>query len=135
MLAVALPEISEDSKVWTVRIRPGIQFGPDAAFAGKSRELTADDLVYSLKRFLDPSLRRGGARLVTDLIVGARAIVDAAKATGGKFNYEREMPGLRALDRHTLQLHLAKAAGTHRFLLVASEFFFPAIATCFRGFG
>lgn len=113
LLAVALPEITEDGKTWTIRIRPGIQFGPDPAFAGKSRELTADDVVFSLKRFLDPSLRRGGSRLVTDLIVGARAIVDAAKATGGKFDYEREMPGLRALDRHTLQLQLTEANYTN----------------------
>ena len=109
VLAAALPEITEDGKVWTIRIRPGIQFGPDAAFAGKSRELTADDVVYSLKRFLDPNLRRGGARLISDLIVGARAIVDAAKAPSGKFDYEREMPGLRALDRHTVQLQLTEA--------------------------
>src|SRR5689334_1305255 len=42
LLAAALPEITGDGKVWTIRIRPGIQFTPDPAFAGKSRELTAD---------------------------------------------------------------------------------------------
>ena len=106
LVAAALPEITGDGKLWTIRIRPGIQFTSDPAFADKSRELTADDVVYSLKRWLDPSLRRGGSQVMTDLLVGAREIIDAAKATGGKFDYEREMPGLRALDRHTLQLRL-----------------------------
>ena len=87
-------------------MRPGIHFTDDPAFAGKRRELTAADIVYSLKRLLDPNLHRGGAQIITDLVVGARAIVDAAKKPGAKFDYDRPMAGLRALDRYTLQLTL-----------------------------
>ena len=84
LAAVALPEITGGGKVWTIRMRPGIHFTDDPAFAGKRRELTAADIVYSLKRLLDPNLHRGGAQIITDLVVGARAIVDAAQEARGE---------------------------------------------------
>ena len=61
LAAAALPEISGDGTIWTIRLKPGIYFTADPAFNGKPRELTAADYVYSLKRWLDPNLRRGGA--------------------------------------------------------------------------
>jgi ABC-type transport system substrate-binding protein len=54
--AVALPEISDDFKTFTFRIRPGIFFADDPVFGGKPRELVAQDYVYSVKRFYDPRL-------------------------------------------------------------------------------
>ncbi len=108
LAAAALPEITGDGTIWTIRLKPGIYFTADPAFNGKPRELTAADYVYSLKRWLDPNLRRGGAPITTDLIVGARAIVDAATRSGGKFDYDRPVEGLRALDRYTLQLKLTQ---------------------------
>ena len=103
LTAAALPEIVDGGTTWTIRLKPGIFFTDDPAFHGKSRELVADDYVYSLKRVLDPNLRRGGAPITTDLIVGARRVVDAARANG-KFDYDQSIDGLRALDRYTLQL-------------------------------
>jgi len=100
------PVITDDGRTWTIRIKPGILFTDDPAFGGRRRELVADDYVYSLKRWIDPNLRRGGSAVFTDLIVGARAIVDAAARPGAKFDYDQPIEGLRALDRHTLQLRL-----------------------------
>src|SRR5256885_12987651 len=37
-VAAAMPEVSADGKVWTVRIKPGIYFADDLAFKGKKRE-------------------------------------------------------------------------------------------------
>jgi ABC-type transport system substrate-binding protein len=45
-IAIGMPEISADGRVWTIRIRPGIYFADDPAFGGKKRELTAADFVY-----------------------------------------------------------------------------------------
>ena len=104
--AVALPEITDGGRTWTIRVKPGIHFTDDPAFRGKPREVTADDFVYSLKRWLDPNLRRGGDPIVTDLIVGAREIVDAARKGGAKLDYDRPIAGLRALDRYSVQLKL-----------------------------
>jgi len=104
--AAALPEIADGGRTWTIRVKPGIRFTDDPAFRGKPREVTADDWVYSLKRWLDPNLRRGGDPIVADLLVGAREVVDPARKGGARFDYDKPIAGLRALDRYTVQLKL-----------------------------
>lgn len=106
LTAAAPPEITDDGKTWTIRLKPGIYFTDDPAFRGQPRELVAADYVYSLERWLDPNLRRGGAPWTTDVVVGAREAVDAARKPGAKFDYDRPLEGLRALDRYTLQVKL-----------------------------
>ena len=103
--AVSPPEITDGGRTWTMRIRPGILFTDDPAFKGARRELVAADYVYSYKRWLDPNLRRGGNPVLANLIVGARAVVDAARADS-RFDYDRPIEGLRALDRYTVQIRL-----------------------------
>jgi ABC-type transport system substrate-binding protein len=100
-------DIADGGKTWTMRVKPGIFFTDDPAFKGKPRELVAEDYVYSYKRWLDPNLRRGGAPIITDLIAGARPVVDAARKAS-KFDYDQPIEGLRALDRYTLQLRLTE---------------------------
>jgi ABC-type transport system substrate-binding protein len=107
LTAAAMPEISDSGKTWTIRLKKGVRFTDDPAFGGKPRELTADDYVYSYKRWMDPNGRRGGQPILTDLLVGARPVVDAAR-TAGKFDYDRPIEGLRALDRYTVQLRLTE---------------------------
>jgi len=104
--AVAAPEIAADGKTWTIRVKPGIYFSDDPAFHGKRRELIAEDYVYSFKRYLDPNLRLGGEPVTTDLIIGMRPIVDAARKPGAKLDYDAPVEGLRSLDRYTLQFRL-----------------------------
>jgi len=101
-------EVTDGGKTWTIRVKPGIFFTDDPAFGGKPRELVAADYVYSYKRWIDPNLRRGGSTILTDLIVGARPLVDAAR-TSGKLDYDRSIEGLRAIDRYTLQIKLNEA--------------------------
>ena len=103
--AAAMPEITDGGRTWTIRIKPGILFAADPAFKGKPRELVAEDYVYSIKRRLDPNLKRGGDPAFTDLLVGARPVVDAAKKSG-KLDYDAKIEGLQAIDRHTLRLKL-----------------------------
>lgn len=103
--AVAMPEISADGRTWTIRMKPGIVFAGTPAFKGKPRELVAQDYVYSITRRLDPNLKRGGDPALTELIEGARAVVDAAKKAG-KLDYDAKIEGLQAIDRHALRLKL-----------------------------
>jgi ABC-type transport system substrate-binding protein len=102
--AAAMPVVSADRKTWTVKIKPGIRFTDDPAFKGKPRELVAEDYVYSIKRTLDPNLRGGGDPQLSDLVVGMRSPVEAARKPGAKLNYDTPVEGLRALDRYTLQI-------------------------------
>jgi len=106
LTAERLPVITDGGKTWTVTLRKGILFTDDPAFKGKPRELVAEDYVYSIKRSLDPNLRGGGDPALSDLIAGARPVVDAARKPGGKFDYDAPVSGLRAVDRYTLVIRL-----------------------------
>ena len=55
--AAALPEVTDEGRTYTIKIKPGIYFASDPAFRGKQRELTAEDYVYSIKRIFDPKVR------------------------------------------------------------------------------
>src|SRR5919198_2745050 len=101
--AAAMPEVSADGKVWTIRIRPGIYFADDPVFKGKRRELTAQDYVYSLKRHWDPKNKSQQLYLVDGRVVGMDALRKAALA-GGKFDYDREVEGLKVIDRYTYRV-------------------------------
>jgi oligopeptide transport system substrate-binding protein len=103
--AAALPEVSADATTYTFHIKPGILFTPDPAFKGKRRELVAEDYVYSLKRLFDPKLTSQWLFLVEGKIKGADAVMAEAKKTG-RFDYDRPIEGLRAIDRHTLRIEL-----------------------------
>ena len=104
-IATGMPEISADGRLWTIRIRPGIYFADDPAFAGKKRELTAADFVYAWKRVVDPRVRSPNSDLLEHKIVGLDAAVAKAKSSG-RFDYDAEIQGLRAADRYTLKLEL-----------------------------
>jgi ABC-type transport system substrate-binding protein len=85
--AEAMPQVSNNGKVYTFRIKKGIYFSPDPAFKGKKRELTAEDYAYSLKRLIDPKLASPWAWLVENKIEGLDALAEAAKKTG-KFDFD-----------------------------------------------
>lgn len=107
MTAEAMPEISDDGRVYVVHLKHGIYFTPDPAFGGKPRELTARDYVYSFERFADPANRSPWAFLVQDRFVGLDREIEKAKKTG-KFDYDAKIPGLVAIDRYTLRLQLKR---------------------------
>ena len=105
--ATALPAISADGLTWTIALRKGIYFADDPVFKGKKRELTAADYVYAWKRLVDPRVRSPNAYYLNGKLVGLDAAVAKARATGS-FDYDAEIPGLRALDRYTLQFKLVE---------------------------
>ena len=102
-LAIGFPQISEDGLTYTIRIKQGVHFVDDPAFPeGKGREVVAGDFVYSIKRHFDPATRPQGAWLWQGRIVG----LDEWKKGGS--DYAAEIEGLRALDRHTIQIQLIR---------------------------
>jgi ABC-type transport system substrate-binding protein len=105
LTAAAMPEVSDDFRTWTVKLRPGVYFADDPAFKGRKREVIAADYVYALMRFADPALKSpawGGVEQVK--FSGLAALRQHALDTKKPFDYAREVPGVRALDRYTLQL-------------------------------
>ena len=114
--AAALPELSADGSILTIRIRPGIHFADDPAFKGAKRELTAADYVYSLKRHWDPRYKSPNLYLVAGRIKGM-APLRAEAEKSGRFDYDREVEGLRALDRYTLRIELTAPAPNFTYFL------------------
>ena len=95
----AMPEISADKRTYTFTIRPGIYFTPDPAFKGVKREMTAQDMVYSLTRLYDPRLKSPWSYMFDGKIEGDEALKK-------QFSYDTPIAGLRALDRYTLRIRL-----------------------------
>lgn len=104
-----MPEASDEHRVWTVRLRPGIFFADDPVFQGRQRELTAQDYVYSLKRYFDPANKSPAySSLHEEGFLGLDELRQQALKERRPFDYEREVPGVRALDRYTVQFRLAQ---------------------------
>jgi oligopeptide transport system substrate-binding protein len=83
---------SRDGLTWTFTLRKGVRFH-------HGREVTAEDVVYSFTRILDPKVKSGAA----DLFLGIKG---AREFREGK---AREVSGLTAPDRHTVQVELEEA--------------------------
>jgi ABC-type transport system substrate-binding protein len=104
---VAMPEISADARVYTLRLKPGILFADDPAFGGKPRELVAADYAYAIKRLIDPANRSPNLWLVEGRIAGIAEAIAKAKAAG-RFDYDEPVAGLEVVDRYTLRITLEK---------------------------
>ena len=104
MAAETMPAISDDGKTWTVKLRKGITFASDPAFKGARRELTAQDVVYTFMRFMDPAQRSPYQFMMRNKLVGLDDLARAAK--NGKLDYDARIPGIEALDRYTVQFRL-----------------------------
>ena len=106
MLAEAMPEVADGGKTYTFHLRKGIYFTPDPAFKGEKRELVAEDVVYSIKRFLDPKNRSPWRFLFDGKIVGLDEQEALAKKNGDRFDYDAKIAGLEVVDRYTVRFHL-----------------------------
>jgi ABC-type transport system substrate-binding protein len=123
--AEAMPEVADNGRTYTFRLRKGIYFTPDPAFNGRRRELTADDFVYSFKRFVDPKLRSPWAFLLEGKVEGLDELVEAAKRHG-RLDYDARVAGLQAVDRYTLRVRLKQT--DYVFLYTMAHAPFGAVA-------
>ena len=90
--AAALPEVTDQGRTYTIKVRPGIRFATDPAFKGKPRELIAEDYVYSFKRILDPKVRSYWLYLFEGNLVGLDEVLAAARKNG-TFDYDAPIEG------------------------------------------
>lgn len=117
LTATALPEIGDEGRTYTFRLRPGIVFASDPAFGGRRRELVAADYVYAIKRLVDPAQRSPVAFHVAGKIVGLDERAAAATAPGAKFDFDAPVEGLQAVDRYTLRIRLKEADSSFAYVM------------------
>jgi ABC-type transport system substrate-binding protein len=109
LIAAGMPEVSEDFRVWTFKLQPGIFFADDPAFKGLKREVVAADFVFAIKRYADPAVKSPlWASVENWKVLGLSSLRKEALDRKAAFNYDQPIEGLRALDRHTLQVKFAE---------------------------
>lgn len=111
LIAEAMPEISPDGRVYTIRIKKGVRFQDDPCFPdGKGRDLKASDFVYALKRIANIRYACQNWSLFDDRIVGLNEFRDYTKQFKKELDvdYSKEVEGLKALDDCTLQITLTR---------------------------
>jgi oligopeptide transport system substrate-binding protein len=90
--------VSDDNLVWRFNLRRNVRFHDDGCFAGGvGREVTASDFIYSWERLFKSEKLPAGFNSFGRFIEGARAVYEKSA---------EHASGLRALDEHTLEVHL-----------------------------
>lgn len=153
--------------IFDIKLKPGIKFAPHPAFAKNdkgdyiyhalrredvadkhqitdfkqtgTRELTADDYVYSIRRLATPRIKSPSFSTMADYIIGLKEygekIVEADKALrAGMAPTDRDLPfldfrkhafnGAEALDKHTLRIRIKGKYPQFKYWL-AMTFFAP----------
>lgn len=109
--AVAMPEVHDGHTRFVFTLRPGIFFTDHPAFKGRPRELVAADYVYSIKRYYDPLTRSPTLFHWENAgVLGLAELRQQALNAKRPFDYDAEVPGLRALSRYSFEVRLARPA-------------------------
>lgn len=161
------PEERIASSVYELRLKPGIRFQPHPAFALKadgspryagldpaqlqgvrtladfqesgSRELTADDYIYGMKRLAHPHLHSPIFGMMAERIVGlgelGKALQAAAREQPGWLDLERfPLSGVEKVDRYTWRVRL-KGKYPQFLYWLAMSFFAPVPREVDRFYG
>jgi peptide/nickel transport system substrate-binding protein len=108
-LAQSQPEISEDGKTVTVKLKPGIRFSPPV-----NREVSSKDVKYALERAFMGGVDNG--------YVGTYfADIEGVPEVGGEY---KEIPGIQTPDDRTIVFKLTQPTGA----VVAQALVLPASA-------
>lgn len=97
-------EVSDDAKVYTFKIRKGVSFHKDDCFGGKSRELNAEDVKFSLDFACSGHKLNKVQHLLVNRIEGAQDYCDKTKSGPVKGGVK----GIKVIDDHTVEVTLAK---------------------------
>ena len=93
---------------YTFRLKGDIYFQDDPCFpSGKGRPVTAQDVIYAMKRLADPAVQSTGLWLVAGKIKGFDAFAKKAESIG-RVDYKDEIEGLQAPDNKTLKIILTE---------------------------
>lgn len=127
-LAAALPEVSPDGTVVTIRLRTDATYVDDPCFeGGKGRTVKAHDVAFCLQRLVDPGSNSPMTWLLEGRIRGLDAFAAAAGARGAdprRASYEPSagfpaVEGIEVKDDATLVLRLNARDPDLAYLLAA----------------
>ncbi|MDX0629205.1 ABC transporter substrate-binding protein [Sinorhizobium medicae] len=88
-------EISGDGKIFTFKLRQGVKFH-------NGRELTAEDVKYSIERVVNPTTQSPGAGFFSSI----KGFEDVSAGKGG------DLSGITVQDPHTIRFELSRPDAT-----------------------
>lgn len=110
--------VSEDAKTFTFKIRKGVYFHDDECFGGEGRELTAEDVKFTLDMACSGLPENEVSWLLVDRIKGAKTFNEATKTAfkaGG-------VSGITVPDNQTLVITLTEPFASFDKVLTYSGF-------------
>jgi len=107
-LLEAMPTLSPDKLTLTFHLRKGVRFVDNACFpGGKGRELTSDDVLYSLKRYADGNINSKSWFAMQGAVVGLDDYRAATVKAGPAADLtSRDVAGLHKVDASTFTIRL-----------------------------
>ncbi len=107
-LLESMPALGADKLTWTFTLRKGVRFVDNACFpGGKGRELTTDDVLYTIRRYADANVNNRSFFAMAGAVVGLDAYRAAtAKAGPAGDTSGLEIAGLHKVDKTTFTIKL-----------------------------
>ncbi len=117
-----MPE-KKDGNTFLFTLRKGVKFHDNACFpGGKGRELVADDVIFSIKRFADANVNSLSYTLLAGRIVGMDDFREASKKKGKAFDSEKtDIAGIKKVDAYSLTIEFVKDSPLNLYPLAASQ--------------
>lgn len=119
LLAVGMPEITNNGKRFTIKIKKGIKYHDHPAFGGQPRFVKAQDFITQIKRLAYIPTQSNGWWLFDGRIKGLNEFRDTVKSDFAKFK-ATNVSGLNAPDDHTLVIDLTETYPQMLFSLAMS---------------
>lgn len=111
LLLEGLPTVSEDKLTYSFTLRDDLRFHDNVCFdGGVGRPAVSQDVVWSLMRMADRSLRPGGWWVYQDRVVGFDAFKKRMddRAPGDPFDWNAKIDGLHVIDDHHFEIKLLR---------------------------
>ena len=107
-LLESMPVLAADKITYTFKLRKGVRFVDNACFpGGKGRELTADDVIYTIRRYADANVNTKSFFAMEGAVVGLDAFRAAtAKAGPAADTTKLDVAGLKKIDKYTFTIKL-----------------------------
>jgi ABC-type transport system substrate-binding protein len=105
-LLTQMPQKQADGRTYLLTLKKGVVFHDNACFpGGKGREMKADDVIYSIKRFADANVNRLSYILIQGLIEGMDEFRAVSAKDGKKFSYDKNnIAGVKKKDDYSLTI-------------------------------
>ena len=107
-LLESMPALAADKVTYTFRLRKGVRFVDNPCFAGgKGRELTADDVIYTIRRYADANINNRSFFAMEGAVVGLDAYRAATAKAGPTVDLSKtDVAGLHKIDKYTFTIRL-----------------------------